>query len=199
MAKPIQYCKVKKIKKKIEMLKKKKKLGCLSNEDTHERISGSWMDQAIKASTSSKTTSVFYVRLIVFEAKHRAHHPLASLIGLWDGFLSLSSLSLSLLSLLVCIDLQEPKCCLWAILKWESKSLFTEPKNELHKHKNSHSSKWIGFILEKRKVQSSHHRYWERVKCLQKGGLTAGFFYFFFFEFKYNLLFFSFFKFYFIF
>ena len=67
------------------------------------------------SSTSSKTTSVFYVRLIVFEAKHRAHHPLASLIGLWDGFLSLSSLSLSLLSLLVCIDLQEPKCCLWAI------------------------------------------------------------------------------------
>ena len=32
----------------------------------------------------------------------------------------------------------------------ESEFLFVEPKNELHKHANTHGSKKIGFILEKR-------------------------------------------------
>ena len=32
-----------------------------------------------------------------------------------------------------------------------------EPKNELHKHTNTHSSKETGFTLERKKVQSSQH------------------------------------------
>ena len=45
--------------------------------------------------------------------------------------------------------------------KWESESLFTEPKNELHEHTNTHISKQNGFVLEKREVQSSQHRHGE--------------------------------------
>ena len=69
------------------------------------------MDQATRTSAPSKTIFMHHVRHIMVEAKHRAHCPLAttSPIGLWGGFLNLSSLSLSLLSLLVQIDLQEPK------------------------------------------------------------------------------------------
>ena len=71
------------------------------------------MDQATRASAPSKTTSVHRVRRIVVEAKQRPlspGHRLPSRIV--RRLPQPSSLSLSLLSLLVQIDLQEPRCCL---------------------------------------------------------------------------------------
>ena len=44
-------------------------------------------------------------------------------------------------------------------LKRESEFLFMELKSELHEHANTHSSKQIGFILKRKKVQSSQTRY----------------------------------------
>ena len=35
-------------------------------------------------------------------------------------------------------------------LKWESEFLFTEPKNKIHEHTNTHGGKWMGFIREKK-------------------------------------------------
>ena len=40
-------------------------------------------------------------------------------------------------------------------LKWESKISFTEPKNGIHKHKNTHSSKEIEFIREEESTKLS--------------------------------------------
>ena len=56
------------------------------------------------------------VRHISVQAKYSLPPLVApSLEGLWGRFLCLFSVSLSLLSLLVWIDLQEPRCYLWAI------------------------------------------------------------------------------------
>lgn len=55
---------------------------------------------------------------------------------------------------------------------WESKFFFMEPKNELHKHTNTHSSKETGFTLERKKVQSSKHSPWEGVKSPEKADIT---------------------------
>ena len=51
---------------------------------------------------------------------------------------------------------------------WESEFFFMEPKNELHKHTNTHSSKETGFTLERKKVQSSQHSPGEGVKSLKR-------------------------------
>ena len=70
------------------------------------------MDQATRASTPSKMTSMHHVRHIVVEAKQRPlspGHPFPDRIVRWIP--QPSSLSLSLLSLLVQIDLQEVRCC----------------------------------------------------------------------------------------
>ena len=50
-------------------------------------------------------------------------------------------------------------------MKWESEFLFTEPKNELYDHADTHGSKHAEFILEKWEVQSSQDRHWDGVKC----------------------------------
>ena len=71
------------------------------------------MDQATRSYAHSKTTSVHCVRRIVIEAKQRptfpGHHLPDRIVR---RIPQPSSLSLSLLSLLVRIDLQEPGCCL---------------------------------------------------------------------------------------
>ena len=71
------------------------------------------MDQATRASAPSKTTSVHHVRHIVVKAKQRplspGHHLPNRIVR---QIPQPSSLSLSLLSLSVQIDLQEPRCCL---------------------------------------------------------------------------------------
>ena len=71
------------------------------------------MDQATGASAPSKTTSVHRIRYIVVEARQR---PLPPGHHLPDRIVRRipqpSSLSLSLLSFSIWIDLQEPRCCL---------------------------------------------------------------------------------------
>ena len=74
------------------------------------------MDQATRATTPSKTTSMHCVRHIVVEAKQRPLSPGHRLPNrIVRQIPQPSSLSLSLLPLSVWIDLQEPMCCLWAI------------------------------------------------------------------------------------
>ena len=91
------------------------------HEDSHMRITGYGMDQATRASTPRKTTSVHHIRHIVIEAKQRQLSPVHHLRNrIVRQLLQPSSLSLSLLSLLVQIDLQEPVCCLWAIISLHS-------------------------------------------------------------------------------
>ena len=71
------------------------------------------MDQATRASTPSKTTSVHHIRHIVVKAKQRPLSPVHHLPNrIVRRIPQPSSLPLSLLSLLVQIDLQEPVCSL---------------------------------------------------------------------------------------
>jgi len=43
-------------------------------------------------------------------------------------------------------------------MRQESKFLSAEPKNEIHKHANNHSSKQIGFIKEEESAKLSAER-----------------------------------------
>ena len=88
----------------------------LPREDSHVRIRGRWNGSGQKGIHPSKTISMHHFRHIMAEAKQRPLSPGHCLPSrLVRQIPQPSSLLLSLLSLSVRIDLQEPRCYLWAI------------------------------------------------------------------------------------